>query len=265
MNGKEKYFENIEKKEVFSADSRVDFIRHGKPEYAEEEIKTGKYEGELRDESKENVRKNAESFAGEINKEKEIIVFLTSPKNRAKETAEIYKDVFEKEKISIYEGIVTKATLLRDAGLNVDFLDNQEKAVNNGEISWDDWMEFWVDESEKEKLSEGVEKPEEIRKRVGKFIGLLKDSDILIRPPKGKKVHYICIGHEEVVRDLLEEGFDTGTAKGTGLDYGEKLRMDIYKSQSDKNVSLNLEYRGNESNLDFDATEKRFEKPKDNN
>ncbi|MCK5475521.1 MAG: histidine phosphatase family protein [Candidatus Pacebacteria bacterium] len=257
--------ENGRENEPFSADSRVDFVRHGKPEYTEEEIETGKYEGELNDESKENVRRSAENFARNINKEKEIIVFLTSPRNRAKETAEIYKDVFEKEEIFIYEEMITKATLLRNTELNADFLDNQEEAVNSGEISWDDWMEFWVDESEKEKLSEGVESPDEVRERVGKFIGLLKDSDILIRPPKNKKVHYICIGHEEIVRDLLEEGYDTGIAKGTNLDYGEKLRMDIYKSQSNKNASLKLEYKSNESTLDFDATEKKFEKHKDNN
>jgi len=261
----EDIIENGKENELFSADSRVDFVRHGKPEYTEEEIETGKYEGELSDESKENVRKNAENLVRDIDKEKEIIVFLTSPKNRAKETAEIYKDVFEKEKIFIYEEMITKAVLLRDAELNADFLDNQEEAVNRGEINWDDWMEFWVDEFKKEKLPEEVEKPEEVRERVGKFIGLLKNLDILIRPPKNKKVHYICIGHEEIVRDLLEEGYNTGTVKGTNLDYGEKLRMDIYKSQSDENASLKLEYKGNESIFDFDATEKRFEKHKDNN
>ncbi|NOQ68468.1 hypothetical protein GQ568_03435, partial [Patescibacteria group bacterium] len=60
MNEKEEYFKNIEKKEgPFSADLRVTFIRHGKPEYTEEEIETGNFEGELSSQTKEEIKNNA--------------------------------------------------------------------------------------------------------------------------------------------------------------------------------------------------------------
>ena len=71
-------------------------------------------------------------------------------------------------------------------------------------------------------------------------------------------MHFICVGHEETVRDLLEEAYDTGTEKGTGPAYGETLRVDIDKSTPEKDAIFDLKYRNLETKLGFNKKERNF-------
>ena len=77
----------------------------------------------------------------------------------------------------------------------------------------------------------------------------------------GKKIHFFCFGHEETVRDLLEEAYGMGTKAGTGPIYGEALRMDIFKSEKDKDAVFDLKYGEDKATLGFNDKSGNFYKP----
>jgi broad specificity phosphatase PhoE len=245
-----------EEEEPFKADLRVDFIRHGKPKYTQGEIESGKFEGELIPEGIEQVKSSALELARGIDKDKELIIIWTSPKKRAQQTSEIIRDIFNEEKISIIEKgwkrkeqkekideePIRTQEPLRDVKLTGEFVGELKK------IAVADWMEYWAKAGE---LPKGIEKPEEVKERTERLITHLERIARTIEPPKGKKLHFICVGHEETVRDLLEEAYGSGTKKGTGPNYGEVVRMDIHKSEPNKDAVLNLNYRDSKAKLNF--------------
>jgi len=262
MNGKinrSEYLGNkeLESREPFEADLRVDFIRHGKPEYTKEEISTAKIEGRLTDVGKQQIEESAIKLTKEIDKKKELVVIWVSPKRRAQETAKIIRDTFDKEEMPILtKGITTQQLRtqkpLGDVQMTPEFINQliKEKAVN-------DWMKYWI---KSEKLPEGVEKPEEVKTRLKRIITYLERIARKIYPESGKKLHFICIGHEEIFRDLLNEGYGLGTQKGTGPDYGESLRIDIHKSSEDGDAVLDLKYRNQDVKLGFKKDERKIYK-----
>ncbi len=233
----------------FEADLRVDFIRHGKPSYAAEERRVGEFEGELTPEGREQIAASVEELAKNINKEKEIIAIWSSPKRRARETAEIIENTLNKFNVAVIRSGEKKS--LKDVKITTEFLEQmQEKGVK-------DWMKYWV---ETENLPDGVETPRSVKKRTERVITYLERIARTINPPENKKLHFICVGHEETVRDLLEEALDTGTQKGTGPNYGEIVRMDIKKSESEKDAVLDLSYRNLKAKLGWNSKERKFYK-----
>ena len=140
---KETYLEQKER-EPFEADLRADFIRHGKPKYTKKEMESGEFEGTLKKESKEEVGLDALELSKGIDKDKEIVVIWVSPKRRVQQTAEIYKDILEKQGINVLAaGIERKGPklrtkeALRDAGLTVEFV--KELIEKKADA---DWMEY---------------------------------------------------------------------------------------------------------------------------
>lgn len=250
----------FEKKEEmpFEADLRVDFIRHGKPSYTKEEFEAGKFEGELTVKGRRQIENQGLELTKNIDKDKELVAIWASPKKRADQTAVIIKDVFEKEGISVWESKTKES--LRDLKWTSGSIEFFEKFVKE-EGAADAWMKYW---SEAEKLPDGVEKPEEVKQRIARVITYLERIARTVQP-SGKKLHFICIGHEEIFRDLLEEGFGMGTKKGTGQIYGEVLRIDINKSEDNKDAILNLKYRGMESQLGFNKNSREFHRFKKEN
>jgi broad specificity phosphatase PhoE len=261
----EKFIEGkIERKKefeekLFKADLRIDFFRHGKPEYTEEELKTGRLEGTLKESGKGQIIESVQKLAKDIDKDKEIIVIWTSPKKRAQERAEIVKNVLKKEEIEILavgrerKGPELRTTLsLKDVGLSEEFI----KELLEKDMSAD-WMEYWTG---KKTLPKEVERPEEVKKRTERLITYFERIARNIQPKQEKKLHFICIGHEEGFRDLLEEGFGIGTKRGESPTYGEILRMDIFKSAPGRNAVLELNYRDKKAKLIFNKETREFRK-----
>lgn len=195
-----------------------------------------------------------------IDKEQELVIIWVSPKARAQQTAGIIKTILEKEGALILEkGWKGEKTIkeplritkpLKDVTMTPKFIQELIKAEATG-----DWMRYWT---ESEKLPEGVETPEEVKTRTKRLITYLERIARSIKSPEGKKLHFICVGHEEIVRDLLEEAYGLGTEKGTGPDYGEVLRMNINKSSVERDATLNLKYRNLDSRLGFNIKERNF-------
>lgn len=242
-------FEKLEKepfkeKEIFDANLRVDFIRHGE--------RTEPLKDELSDKGRKTIEQTAKELSQEVNKEKELLVFWVSPKRRCQQTAEIIKEHFKKEDISFIEPR-TKNSLT-----SIKYTEEGAKKFiqQMGEVSkWiDEWMEHWAIKE----LPEGLEKPEEMEERVKRILTYLERTARDVHPAEGRKLHFLCILHEELFRDLLEEGYNLGTKKGTRPTFGEKLRIDIHKSEPGKNAIFDLTYRNSKANLEFNKETREF-------
>jgi len=248
MEFKESQFGTRESEMPFEADLRVDFIRHGKPEYTEEERKSARFEGNLTEESIEQIRERATELASRIDKEKELVVFWVSPRTRAQQTAEIIYNIFREQNIPVIKDPKTIESL-SDVKISPDFLKELSESGVIGK-----WMEYWAESD----LPEGTEKPDEVKKRVERIITYLERIARNIAPAEGKKMHFICVGHEEIFRDLLEEGYGLGTRNNTGPSYGEVMSMDIIKSQQGQDAVLELRYKGQETELGFNKESRKF-------
>lgn len=238
----------LKEKEKKQPDMVVNFIRHGKPEYTSEEKVAGEYEGNLTAEGVAQIEKSALDLVADIDKEKEIVLIWKSPKRRAQQSAEIIKNILINNGVQVLEKEASaNKTSLKDTKLGPDF----------NASDWSNWMAEWV--RQETELPNGAEKPEEVKSRVGRILTYLERISKKVKLDAGKKLRIVCITHEEVFRDLLEEGFEMGTQKGTGPTYGEILKIGV--SSSDKEgVKFNMEYRGKDSEIGFDKETRQFKK-----
>jgi len=250
MEKLEKIFLNKEsqEKELFKADLRVDFIRHGE--------RTERLKDELSEQGRATIENKAKEIVRDINKDKELIVLWTSAKKRCQQATEIIKDIFQKEGITMLKSPHTKDSLK-----SVEYTkEGMAELINQlGEITtWiDNWMEQWT---AIEELPQGVEKPQELKKRVERLMTYLERIARQVQPAEDKKLHILCVLHEELFRDLLKAGYDTGTKKDTDPTYGERMRIDIYKSEPDKKAKFDLEYRNSKASLEFNKDTREFKK-----
>lgn len=248
----EKFEQKIERKEseVFKSDLRVDFIRHGEPFYTEEELEKGEMEGSLSDRGIKEIENLSEELGKTINKDKELVVMWVSPKRRAIQSSIIIAEKLKEREINVYS--MKTRDSLRDVKLGNDFVD---EIIENGEL--DNWMKYW---SQRDKLPIGTENSMDVKKRVNRILTYLERIARKVKPINNRKIHFLCIGHEEIARDLLEEGFSMGTEKGTGPEYAEFVRIDIAKSENDKDAELNLNFRGKNATLGFNKESRDFYK-----
>ncbi len=249
MEFRESPAEKIEGETPFEADLKVDFIRHGKPRYIDEEIRSAIIEGNLTEEGIGQIKERALELAGKIDKEKELVVFWVSPKRRAQQTAEILFDVFKEQDIPVIRDLKTVKSL-SDAKMTPEFIENLLKSGVGK------WMEYWTESD----LPEGTETPEEVKKRVERVITYLERIARNTVSTGGKKLHFICVGHEEIFSDLLEEGYGLEIKSGAGPGHGEVMSMDIKKSEQEQDAVLKLKYRGQETELGFNKEERKFYK-----
>jgi len=247
---KEPQFEKRENEMPLEADLKVDFIRHGKPEYTDEEKESAKFEGRLTEEGINQIKDKALELAGQIDKEKELVVFWISPRMRAQQTAEIIYNIFQEQDIPAIKDLRTVRSL-SDVRMGPNSI---KDLVKNSVIG--KWMEYWAESA----LPEDTEKPDEVKKRVERIITYLERIARKITPAENKKLHFICVGHEEIFRDLLEEGYGLGTKNSTGPSYGEVMSMDIRKSEQGQDAVLELRYKGQETELGFNKGSRKFYK-----
>ncbi|MBI3631957.1 MAG: histidine phosphatase family protein [Candidatus Vogelbacteria bacterium] len=238
----------LKEKEPFRSDLTADFVRHGQPKYTEEELKSAKLEGQLTEEGIKQTERRAIELVGKIDKEKELIVFWVSPRQRAQQTAGIISDIFQRQGIQVLKNLHTSPSL-SDIKTSPQFWDD---VIKNSEVK--KWMEYWSESD----LPGDTEKPEEVKRRVQRVVTYLERIARTIKPPEGKKLRFICVGHEEIFRDLLEEGYGFGTKGSSGPSYAEVLSMDINKSEEKKAASLRLKFHGQEARLKFDKDNRNF-------
>lgn len=250
MELKGSQFEKRESEMPFEADLKVDFIRHGKPQYTDKERETAKFEGNLTEEGIEQIKNKALELARRIDKEKELVVFWISPRTRAQQTVGIIYNIFQEQGIPVIRDLKTVGSL-SDVRMSPNFLKDLLKSEAIGR-----WMEYWAESD----LPEGTEKPDEVKKRVERIITYLERIARKIIPAENKKLHFICVGHEEIFRDLLEEGYGFGTKDSTGPSYGEVMSVGVRKSKQRQDAVLRLRYKDQETELKFNKESRRFYK-----
>jgi broad specificity phosphatase PhoE len=224
---------------------KADFVRHGKPEYLQEEITSGKVEGSLTEEGKNDLREAISKLAETISKE-ELVVVVSSPKKRAVESAEIAFDILKEKGINVFSEL-RKEDSLKDVEMSSEF-------INDLDGFQESWMEYWIQQKD---LSQGTEKPEEVEKRALRVIAYLNRLAKLDNLKQ--KLHFILFGHEEGVRDLLEEAYEIGTKKGESPTYAEEVRLDFF-DVGEKDTRIKVFYRGNEKILKFDPNTRNLKK-----
>lgn len=227
----------------------VNFIRHGKPEYTSEEKVAGEYEGNLTAEGIAQIEKSALDLVADIDKGKEIVLIWKSPKRRAQQSAEIIKNVLINNGVQVLE---------KKASANKISLKDTKLGPSFSTPDWSNWMEEWV--KQETELPGDTEKPEEVKSRVGRVLTYLEKISKKVKPDAGKRLRIVCVTHEEMFRDLLEEGFETGTQKGTGPTYGETLKINISSAPDKGDASFDMKYRGRDSRVKFDNKTRQFSK-----
>lgn len=235
-----KIFEKKEEQPKY--DLKADWLRHGEPEYTEVELKTGQAEGKLTDLGRQQVALAAEKLVKGIDLQNELVVIWSSPKGRAQQTTEIVEEVFRARGVKLIK--TATVNFLRDVGVTTDFLTDLRK--QNVPDLWQYWSEIT------EKTKEGVETPKQVRKRVENVIAYLERFSRVV---KDKKVHFICIGHEEIFNDLLAEAFGSSLES---LNYAEILNIGLIKSSEKKEARLDLTYRQQTSILKFNKDNRNF-------
>jgi len=254
---KESKFERKEEM-PFEADLRVDFIRHGKPVYTQEELKTGQPEGTLTPEDRKELKIQMKKLASGIDKEKELVVIWSSPRRRSRQTAEVVREVFEEEGISILEKQKSGEKLrIKKSLRDVDMTAEAAQQVLEGKIP--SGMASWLEG----KFPKGVETPEEFRERFMRIITYLERIARTVHLPEGKKLHFICAVHGETIGDLLETAYGIDVRKDSAPTFGEVTRVDIHKSEPGKDAVLDLSYEGYpKAKLGFDKEKRKLYKLK---
>lgn len=230
--------ENKEK-EPTKSNLVVYWVRHGQAVYTKEEMEAGDAFGELTDDGIETSRQTALFIASKIDNDERVIIWA-SPKTRALKTAEIIEEILKKERKNVQGAIVQ----IEDAR---DLKTTKEGAAtfwgrfeDQYGADYKRWMEFYQKHSP---LPAGVETPYLIRVRVAELLYTLNNlaGDL----PNDKRTHLIVITHEEMLTDLLNEGFESGILNDTNAKNGEVLVVEIFKDQPFK-----MEFRGKKGELE---------------
>lgn len=179
------------------------------------------------------------------------MVIWSTPKKRGKDTANIVRRVLKEAGVSVIENEnKLEKKSLKDVRFSADL-----------EIpDWGNWMSYWA--NNEGKIPENMEKPTDIKRRIQRVLTYLERIARQVNPKENKKLHFVCVTHEELFRDLLEEGFGYGTEKGTGPINGETLTIDINKSVNDGEAVFNMKFGDDESSLSFNSKSREFKKIK---
>jgi|GEM_PF-6335237 len=234
--------------EITPPDLRADFVRHGKPSYTTEEAEEGNFEGELTVEGQEQARASARKLAATIDRDGELVVFWSSPKRRAQQTTMIMKNVFDEAGIPSMEDVRTIQSL-SDVRVSKEFIDKLQST------SAQNLMQYWAETES----PDGAEKPADVKHRVERVITYLERIARTIKPTDGRKLHFICVGHEEIFESLLEEGCAMGLRDQSGPVYGEVMSVGIKTSAATSGAVLDLSFRGKNARLNFDKEKRKFE------
>jgi broad specificity phosphatase PhoE len=240
---------------LFAADLRVDFVRHGKPFYSpEEKAGDGQVEGLLAPEGKVQAQEVAQRIAAEISND-ELAVVWCSQRNRALETAAEIVSVLKSAGI---EFVYPAKSDHIDLGANAEI--RTITSLSSAAATWetmrelerigvmDSLVEFWV---KGDNLPKGLETIESVHYRSLRVLTYLIRVAKRINVPD-KKLHFICVGHEEGTDEVLEHAFGMGVHLGDGPKYAELTRVDISSQADSDYYRLEVAFRDQKSTLQFD-------------
>ncbi|MEK7589531.1 MAG: histidine phosphatase family protein [Patescibacteria group bacterium] len=243
---REKFTPELKEEEPKTQELIVDFVRHGGTEYTEEFP-------DITERGKEEIRATAEQIAATIDPQQEIVVFWSSSAMRAKGSAEVMKQVFEKHGIEIAKQ--SSISSLRQMEVkDPDFIFNLfDKIIEEGKNPEEVFLEHETWAGEK---SEKVETRTEIQKRIDRIMNYLRYAAEHINT-QGKRLRIIGTTHFETMQPLIQEifGKETGELLKTGEDF--EIRMKHNRNTGDTEVEFS--FRGKEKRgYHFDKETRKF-------
>ncbi|MBI2064928.1 MAG: histidine phosphatase family protein [Candidatus Yanofskybacteria bacterium] len=222
---------------------RLFVVRHGRSKYLERDSvkRKGEWNPDINDltpQGEKEVLESAEDIAREIDPQKNIVVFLSSPRARALRTKEIIENHLKGRGVEIYNGGDPVVDMLRSGG------DDSPTTGEGNMVKFSDkrgFLNYDID-NEGEEITTGA--------RFKKFLSFFNaiDSDKLLesinRP--GNKFHgkmpvFISITHREVLHSYDREDNKTSFL---GEAFPEDPSMRISRGQWMK-LDFNLEHPGN--------------------
>ncbi|HBK34991.1 hypothetical protein A2239_01440 [Candidatus Uhrbacteria bacterium RIFOXYA2_FULL_40_9] len=268
-----------EVKKVVHPDLKATFFRHGRPTYSREELISGQMEGELSEESQKQVEASAKLLADQIDKKRELVVMWSSPKNRAVQTSQIVRRVFEEKGVPFLRKKTGEVRPTKKLEMIRDF---ETAGDEKGSPFWDKLIEIqgedvllpsgkkmgianWQESLHVLSQTEGfedlqAEHPDHIRKRAMSILAHLEFIARKMEPPEGKTLRFIVFGHEEIVTPLLQEALGQGVESGTGPTYAEPLTIGIHPAKEGEQALVDLQFREQRVSLGFDPQSRNIHK-----
>lgn len=251
-------------------------FRHGSTQYSELNPDVPTDEFDLTEEGKQEITQGVNSILQGLDKDKDVIVFASSPKVRARGSMQLARNIFEENGFTIWES-KDDTRLIRDNIRSGDTLDIAGNPVEKGHPGFSEAQSRALNQvaglltpesdvpttwaNHPDEIS-GFEKFDNVGERANKEVGLLFKVAHLIQGKTDKQIVVISFEHGETVDPVIStlgEGEMT-QRKGNPLKKGEPLRMDISTKDYSMKVSLPLRGGVEEEVINFDKQTKTFTK-----
>lgn len=251
-------------------------FRHGSTQYTELNHEVPTDEFDLTEEGKQEIIQGVNSILSELDKDKDVIVFATSPKVRAMGSMLLARKIIEEKGFTIWQSR-DDLRLIREKIRSGDTLDAAGNPIEKGQPGFseaqkralDQVAELLTPESDvptawanhPDEIS-GFEKFNNVGERANKEVGLLFKIAHLVQGKTDKQIVVMSFEHGETVDPVINtlgEGEIT-QRKGNPLKKGEPLRMDISTKDYSMKVSLPLRDGVEEEVINFDKQTKTFTK-----
>ena len=203
------------------------FVRHGATSYREQLDKNFDGENDLTDVGVKQIENSADYINQFLNKDKSIKIF-TSPRVRARNSAEIIKNRIESSD-SIAEVKVSKAESLRNTKVKGDEVDVWTSLMAEYAKTGADMTKEYFSGELNKKFGNDIESPNDqtirIRESFEKMLRIIRKRDSMGKDNE----NIVLVGHNEILHFLLQSSGQNLTENDPRLiSTGEVAHMKIY-------------------------------------
>ncbi len=259
-----------EKSEGIPSSIKVFLVRHGETRYLEHSGQLTEEDIDLTDQGVEQIKASAQKILERIDKEKDIVWVIHSPRKRAKHSADIIKELFKQEGIEVWEdpknreeqSRVSSVNLRNDDGSFIHPGENgyEEKWANLLEtigsitaVDGGNAMQAW----KSGKADEQMEDYASVSKRANQQLKFFLKLAHLVQPKVDKNIVLIEIKHEETLDPLYSvvSSEKWSAATDNGPKKGELVQLEV--STSDNSVRASFLDRENSPTFDMQYNPKK--------
>lgn len=219
---------------------RVFRVRHGDTPYKEQ--LGGLEEGgiDLTEKGVQQLEEAANEIAERLDKEGDVISIISSPRQRARDSADIIRRILIERGFSVWED--PKERIEQDRIRSTDLFNDEDEIIHVDDPKYvEGWSKIAADMPQQLQQGEtgtqlwkrggiaSTEKSEDVYSRSRDQLTFLTRIARQIQPKVDKHIVIIQVEHEETMDDLLEvaSGGKLGIAAGSGSEKGEVFELDI--------------------------------------
>ncbi|TSD02553.1 MAG: hypothetical protein Athens071416_644 [Parcubacteria group bacterium Athens0714_16] len=258
-------------------------FRHGSTEYTELNPDITTDEFDLTEKGKDEVTAGANSIMKTLDKEKDVIVFVSSPRVRAKGSMKIVRDIFENNGFTIWKSRDDSRLIKKELRSGDDFNDegnpiekdhpdfrsSREKTMNalkdlteNKGADLSDITDISIAWANAKDRVGNLENFDEAGERTKKLIDLAFKVAHTTQKKTEKQIVIISFEHAETIDPItsaISEG-ELSLKKGNSINKGEPLEMDISTTDYSLKVSFPMRDDKKMTKLAYNKENKIFEK-----